>query len=107
MKALVGRAVKQAFNALKDMVEVAEVTKASDGYDWAAGATGGGDKFTCRAVTVEEVLNNGQKKVYAILEFPENPPAFSVLKIGARKFKCSAPLSSYKFIVMTEIYEIL
>ena len=111
MKATIGRAVDIAYRALGDLVEPCVVNlREKVDFDWTAVSPA----VTVRAVPadvvfVDEQLNAARekvKKLWAILKFKETVPQFSEIVVGTKRYRCDAPLVSYRFIVMVEVHEI-
>ena len=111
MKATLGRAVMAAYRSLGDLVEKGTLTiPAVAGFDWSGvGAQPTEQTVNVEMVLVDEKLNHGRdstKQRWAIIKFDKMVEHFSVLTVGGRKYRCGAPLVSYKFIVMVEVYEV-
>ena len=106
MRATVSAAVSIAFKSLKDLAVPAKVTLRSATYDWSAGATEGGVSVPCEAVFVTDTVQNGDVKQYAIIKFEGIILAFSRINAGGKWYKCGDPVTSHKFVVMVDVYEI-
>ena len=99
-------AVALAFKSLQDMAVPATVTLREVSYNWGAGAAVSGTTMPCDAVFVTDTLRNGDVKQYAILKFEGMIPAFSLVNAGGKVYKCGDPVTSHKFVVMVDVYEV-
>ena len=100
-----------AFRALGDLVEPCVVDlRDKTEFDWDAVQPA----VTVRSVNadvvfVDEKLKEARDKVkqlWAIIKFSETIPQFSEIVAAGKRYRCDAPLVSYRFIVMVQVHEI-
>ena len=111
MRAIVRRAVWQAFRALGDYVEAGELQlQNTEGFDWnAAEPTQSPRVIPVEVVLVDEKLKSvrdGTQQHWAIIKTDIPADHFAVLKVGSKQYRCGTPQVSYRFVTLVEVYEI-
>lgn len=112
VKSLVRRAIVQAFRALGDYVDKGEiiVRTASAEFNWAAVQPEvTQETVPCEVVLVDEKMKHARdatKQRWAIIKTERSVELMSILKVGGRSYRCGAPIESYRFVTLLEVYEI-
>ena len=112
VKSLVRRAVLQAFRALGDYVDDGEIVvrTAAAEFDWdSVQPAVSQETVPCQAVLVDEKMKHSRdatKQRWAIIKTERSVELMSILKIGGRSYRCGAPIESYRFVTLLEVYEV-